>query len=58
MPAAWTGIALGLAEPGADLLRSRLSTYLHPLAGRPLAWHTLACMAWEWMTAPTSSKAL
>jgi bifunctional N-acetylglucosamine-1-phosphate-uridyltransferase/glucosamine-1-phosphate-acetyltransferase GlmU-like protein len=37
----WTGVVLALTEPGADGLRSRLSTYLHPLAGRPLAWHTV-----------------
>ncbi|HEX5725165.1 MAG TPA: hypothetical protein VFX98_06845, partial [Longimicrobiaceae bacterium] len=41
----WTGIALALAEPGSDRLGSRLSTYLHPLAGRPLAWHTLHALA-------------
>lgn len=43
--APWTGIALALAEPGDDALRSRLAAYLHPLAGRPLAWHTLRALA-------------
>lgn len=41
----WTAIALALAKPGDDDLGSRLPTYLHPLAGRPLAWHTLAAVA-------------
>jgi bifunctional N-acetylglucosamine-1-phosphate-uridyltransferase/glucosamine-1-phosphate-acetyltransferase GlmU-like protein len=41
----WTGVVLALAEPGSDGLRSRLSTYLHPLAGRPLAWHAVSCLA-------------
>jgi hypothetical protein len=41
----WTGIALARAAPGEDGMQSRLSTYLHPLAGRPLAWHTLAAIA-------------
>jgi hypothetical protein len=41
----WTGIALARAAPGEDGMHSRLSTYLHPLAGRPLAWHTLAALA-------------
>lgn len=41
----WTAVALALAEPGAGGLGSRLSKYLHPLAGRPLAWHTLCAAA-------------
>jgi bifunctional N-acetylglucosamine-1-phosphate-uridyltransferase/glucosamine-1-phosphate-acetyltransferase GlmU-like protein len=41
----WTGVVLALTEPGSDGLRSRLSTYLHPLAGRPLAWHTVHALA-------------
>ncbi|HEX8393460.1 MAG TPA: hypothetical protein VF665_14045 [Longimicrobium sp.] len=41
----WTGVVLALAEAGSDGLRSRLSTYLHPLAGRPLAWHAVSCLA-------------
>jgi hypothetical protein len=43
--APWTGVALALAEPGTDALRSRLSVYLHPLAGRPLAWHAVQPLA-------------
>jgi hypothetical protein len=39
--AAWTGVVLALGGVGSDGLRSRLSTYLHPLAGRPLAWHAV-----------------
>lgn len=41
----WTGIALALTAPGGDEMRSRLSTYLHPLAGRPLVWHTVSALA-------------
>jgi bifunctional N-acetylglucosamine-1-phosphate-uridyltransferase/glucosamine-1-phosphate-acetyltransferase GlmU-like protein len=41
----WTGIALARTAPGGDGMQSRLSTYLHPLAGRPLAWHTLSALA-------------
>jgi bifunctional N-acetylglucosamine-1-phosphate-uridyltransferase/glucosamine-1-phosphate-acetyltransferase GlmU-like protein len=41
----WTGIVLALREPGSDPLGSRLSTYLHPLAGRPLAWHAVHAVA-------------
>jgi bifunctional N-acetylglucosamine-1-phosphate-uridyltransferase/glucosamine-1-phosphate-acetyltransferase GlmU-like protein len=37
----WSAVALALDEPGAGGLGSRLSKYLHPLAGRPLAWHAL-----------------
>jgi hypothetical protein len=43
--APWTGLVLALTEPGADQLGSRLSTYLHPLAGRPLAWHAAQAVA-------------
>lgn len=43
--APWTGVVLALAEPGSDHLRSRLSTYLHPLAGRPLVWHAVQAVA-------------
>ncbi|HEY0019758.1 MAG TPA: hypothetical protein VGC13_25880 [Longimicrobium sp.] len=43
--APWTGVVLALREPEADPLGSRLSTYLHPLAGRPLAWHAIDALA-------------
>jgi bifunctional N-acetylglucosamine-1-phosphate-uridyltransferase/glucosamine-1-phosphate-acetyltransferase GlmU-like protein len=33
----WSAVVAAL-EPG-DRFRSRVSTYLHPLAGRPIAWH-------------------
>jgi hypothetical protein len=39
--AGWAGIALALRAPADDALHSRLPTYLHPLAGRSLVWHTL-----------------
>ena len=41
----WTGVVLALREPGSEPLGSRLSTYLHPLAGRPLAWHAVHALA-------------
>lgn len=37
----WTGIALALRRPDDDRLKSRLSTYLHPVAGRSLVWHVM-----------------
>ena len=43
--AARTGLVLAIARPGADDLGSRLPTYLHPLAGRPLAWHAVQAAA-------------
>lgn len=43
--AAWAGIALAMRDPTEDGLRSRVPVYLHPLAGRPLAWHGLRAMA-------------
>lgn len=43
--APWTGVVLALAETGSHGMRSRLSTYLHPLAGRPLAWHAVQAVA-------------
>jgi hypothetical protein len=43
--APWTGVVLALAEPASGHLRSRLSAYLHPLAGRPLAWHAVQAVA-------------
>lgn len=45
MMAGWAGIALALRAPTDDALHSRLSTYLHPLAGRILAWHALNAIA-------------
>jgi hypothetical protein len=43
--APWTGVVLALEETGSHGMRSRLSTYLHPLAGRPLAWHAVQAVA-------------
>jgi hypothetical protein len=42
---AWTGVVLAPRAPGEDGMLSRISTYLHPIAGRPLVWHTLAALA-------------
>ena len=41
----WIGIVLALNEPGDDEMQSRLATHLHPLAGRPLIWHTVHAFA-------------
>jgi bifunctional N-acetylglucosamine-1-phosphate-uridyltransferase/glucosamine-1-phosphate-acetyltransferase GlmU-like protein len=41
----WTGVALAPLAPGDDEMASHYSTYLHPLAGRPLCWHVLAAFA-------------
>lgn len=41
----WCAIALALREPEEDALASRIPTYLHPLAGRTLAWHVLRALA-------------
>lgn len=41
----WVGIALALRGPQQEAMRSRLPTYLHPLAGRPLAWHVLRAIS-------------
>jgi bifunctional N-acetylglucosamine-1-phosphate-uridyltransferase/glucosamine-1-phosphate-acetyltransferase GlmU-like protein len=43
--AAWTGVVLARTEPVDDRMSSRLPTFLHPLAGRPLAWHAVAALA-------------
>jgi bifunctional N-acetylglucosamine-1-phosphate-uridyltransferase/glucosamine-1-phosphate-acetyltransferase GlmU-like protein len=43
--APWTGVVLALREPESEPLGSRLSTYLHPLAGRPLGWHAVHAVA-------------
>lgn len=42
---AWAALALALRTPEQDALHSRLSTYLHPLAGRSLVWHILNSIA-------------
>lgn len=45
MSAGWTGIVLARSEPADDRMASRLPTFLHPLAGRPLAWHAVSALA-------------
>lgn len=42
---AWAGIALALRHSDEDAMKSRVPTYMHPLAGRALAWHGLRAMA-------------
>jgi hypothetical protein len=41
----WTGIVLAPGAPADDRMASRVPAYLHPLAGRPLAWHALSALA-------------
>jgi hypothetical protein len=41
----WAAVALGVRIPQPDAMRSRLPAYLHPVAGRPLAWHLLRACA-------------
>lgn len=41
----WTGVVLPLTEPGSDALNSSLPAHLHPVAGRPLVWHTAHALA-------------
>ncbi|HEX2188433.1 MAG TPA: hypothetical protein VHG51_06015 [Longimicrobiaceae bacterium] len=45
MDGAWTGVVLARSEPADDRMVSRLPTFLHPLAGRPLAWHAVSALA-------------
>ena len=42
--ARWTGIILALPSSRSDGMVSRLPTYLHPIAGRPLVWHVAASL--------------
>ncbi len=39
------GIVLALSESAGEAMASRLVTYLHPVAGRPLVWHSVAALA-------------
>ncbi|HEX8432341.1 MAG TPA: hypothetical protein VF625_13715 [Longimicrobium sp.] len=41
----WTGVVTPLTGPGADGLNSSLPAHLHPVAGRPLVWHTVWSLA-------------
>ncbi|MBW3628735.1 MAG: hypothetical protein KY464_05480 [Gemmatimonadetes bacterium] len=41
----WTGIIVAAAGGPEDEMESRLPSYLHPIAGRPLVWHTVAEIA-------------
>jgi bifunctional N-acetylglucosamine-1-phosphate-uridyltransferase/glucosamine-1-phosphate-acetyltransferase GlmU-like protein len=38
----WSAVIAALADD--DALRSRVSVYLHPLAGRPIVWHVLSSL--------------
>lgn len=50
----WTGILLALPSARPDGMVSRLPVYLHPIAGRPLAWHAAASL----IQAPTPPERL
>jgi hypothetical protein len=41
----WTAVVLALSEPDGGPMVSRLPSYLHPVAGRPLIWHTVNSLA-------------
>jgi bifunctional N-acetylglucosamine-1-phosphate-uridyltransferase/glucosamine-1-phosphate-acetyltransferase GlmU-like protein len=41
----WTGIIVASAAGGGDEMVSRLPSYLHPIAGRALVWHTVSEIA-------------
>jgi hypothetical protein len=41
----WAAVALGVRVLQPDAMRSRLPAYLHPVAGRSLAWHLLRACA-------------
>jgi bifunctional N-acetylglucosamine-1-phosphate-uridyltransferase/glucosamine-1-phosphate-acetyltransferase GlmU-like protein len=41
----WTGIVVAAAATADDEMASRLPSYLHPIAGRPLVWHAVSELA-------------
>lgn len=41
----WTGIVLADESGVDDAMESRLPVWLHPIAGRPLVWHSAAALA-------------
>lgn len=41
----WSGIVLALASTASERMASRLVAYLHPVAGRPLVWHSVSSLA-------------
>ena len=41
----WTGIVVASAGGPDDEMASKLPGYLHPIAGRPLVWHTVSQIA-------------
>ncbi len=41
----WTAIVIAPPEPDDGPMVSRLPSYLHPVAGRPLIWHTVRTLA-------------
>ncbi len=51
----WRGVVAALDD--GDTFRSRVSVYLHPLAGRPILWHVLHALA-ETRPAPSDVRVL
>ena len=41
----WKAIVIAPAEPDDGPMASRHPSYLHPVAGRPLVWHTVRSLA-------------
>lgn len=44
LPRVDRAVVLALAEPEDGPMRSRLPAFLHPVAGRPLIWHTVTSL--------------
>jgi bifunctional N-acetylglucosamine-1-phosphate-uridyltransferase/glucosamine-1-phosphate-acetyltransferase GlmU-like protein len=41
----WTGVVVASSAASEEEMMSRLPSYLHPVAGRPLIWHTVTSLA-------------
>lgn len=53
----WTALVIAPPEGEASPLISRLPSYLHPVAGRPVIWHTVSALA-SHPTPPTAIRVL
>jgi len=40
----WTAIVVARPEPEGGPMASRLPSFIHPIAGRPLVWHTISAL--------------
>jgi hypothetical protein len=43
----WSAVVLAIPDPDGGPMLSRLPTFLHPVAGRPLIWHTVNSLVVE-----------